>query len=119
MVSQESTTLKNFNLMETSVAKYVRMNYHNAERMVEECIQDLVKGLGKEGLELNTHEGEDDIYSVICEITPNNFKKVERVRFWRGCLEMQFEGENEWHILRFVDRGFLLDEVLNALDMDD
>lgn len=104
--------------METSVAKYIRMNYHNAERMVEECIQDLIKGLGKEGLELNVHnEGVD--YAVICEITPNNFKKVERVRFWDGCLEMQFEGENEWRVLRFVDRGFLFDEVLNALGMED
>lgn len=104
--------------METSVAKYVRMNYHNAERMLEECIKDLVKGLGKEGLELNTHEGEDDIYSVICEITPNNFKKVEYIRCNNDNLEMKLEGSDRWEILAFVDRGFLLDEVANTLEID-
>ena len=94
------------------------MNYHNAERMVEECIKDLVKSLGKNGLELNTHEGEDDIYSVICEITPNNFKKVEYIRCNNDNLEMKLEGSDRWEILAFVDRGFLLDEVANALGLD-
>lgn len=104
--------------METTLLKYVRMNYHNAERMVEECIKDLVKSLGKNGLELNTHEGEDDIYSVICEITPNNFKKVEYIRCNNDNLEMKLEGSDRWEILAFVDRGFLLDEVANALGLD-
>lgn len=104
--------------MGKTILKYVRMNYHNAERMVEECIKDLVKGLGKNGLELNTHEGEDDIYSVICEITPNNFKKVEYIRCNNDNLEMKLEGSDRWEILAFVDRGFLLDEVANALGLD-
>ena len=104
--------------METTLLKYVRMNYHNAERMVEECIKDLVKSLGKNGLELNTHEGEDDIDSVICEITPNNFKKVEYIRCNNDNLEMKLEGSDRWEILAFVDRGFLLDEVANALGLD-
>lgn len=108
----------NFNLMETSVAKYVRMNYHNAERMVEECIKDLIKGLGKEGLELNVHYNGLD-YAVNSEITPNDFRVVERVRCFNDKLEMQLENEEKWRELAFVDRGYLLDEVLHSLEMED
>lgn len=118
MVSQVSITLKNFNLMETSVAKYVRMNYHNAVSMVEECIKDLVKGFGKKGFELNVHnEGVD--YAVISEINPNEFRVVERVRCFNDKLEMQLENEEKWRELAFVDRGYLLDEVLHSLEMED
>ena len=103
--------------MKTTLLKYVRMNYHNAERMVEECIKDLVRGLGKEGLELNNTHCSDE-YQVICEITPNNFKRVERIRCYEDVLQMQLEDSDKWEILAFVDRGFLLDEVANMLDLD-
>ena len=103
--------------METSVAKYVRMNYHNAVSMVEECIKDLVKGFDKKGLELNVHnEGVD--YAVISEISPNDFKVVEKIRCFNNKLEMQLENEEKWRELAFVDVGYLLDEVLHALEME-
>ena len=102
--------------MSKSILKYVRMNYHNAERMVEECIKDLIRDLGKEGLELNTHC--DDEYQVICEITANNFKKVEYIRCNNDDLEMKLEGSDRWEILAFVDIGYLLDEVAYSLDLD-
>ena len=103
--------------MSKSILKYVRMNYHNAERMVEECIKDLVRPFGKEGLELNNTHCSDE-YQVISEITPNNFKRVEYIRCNNDNLEMQLEGETEWHTLAFVDRGYLLDEVANMLELD-
>lgn len=103
--------------MSKSILKYVRMNYHNAERMVEECIKDLVAPFGHEGLELNNSHCSDE-YQVICEITPNNFKRVEYIRCNNDNLEMKLEGSDRWEILAFVDRGFLLDEVANTLELD-
>jgi hypothetical protein len=96
--------------------KIVRKNLANAYGLVESCIEDILAPYGAEGVTLNTHC--DDSYAVVSEITPNNFKVVESVRFVKDNLEMQFLGEKEWRTLCFVDMAFLLDEICYALDME-
>jgi ribose/xylose/arabinose/galactoside ABC-type transport system permease subunit len=86
--------------------KIVRKNLANAYGLVESCIEDILAPYGAEGVTLNTHC--DDSYAVVSEITPNNFKVVESVRFVKDNLEMQFLGEKEWRTLCFVDMGFLV-----------
>ena len=96
--------------------KIVRQDLANAHRLVESCIEDILAPYGKDGVTLNTHC--DDSYAVVSEITPNEFKIVENVRFCGEHIEMQFLGENEWRVLCFVDMGFLLDEICFALDLE-
>ena len=94
----------------------VRENLSNAHKMVEECIKAIVKPYGNDGLELNVQE--EDCYSVLAEIVPNEFHKVVAVRVTNDKLEMRFENESEWSPLRMVDMGFLLDEVESAHDSE-
>lgn len=94
----------------------VRENLALAHIMVEDCIKTIVEPYGNEGLELNVQE--EDCYSVLAEIVPNEFHKVVAVRVTDDKLEMRFENESEWSPLRMVDMGFLLDEVESAHDLE-
>jgi hypothetical protein len=93
--------------------RLVKKNLANAYELVESCIEEILAPYGAEGVTLDTRY--DDSYVVLSEITPNNFKVVESVRFVKGYLEMRLSGEKDWVSLTFVDMGFLLDELCFTL----
>lgn len=95
----------------------IRKTIQHTQTLIIEAIVSMVSRYGEDGMELNCHI--EDCFSAYAEVTPNEFKKIERVRANCGKLEMMLEGENEWDNFGYVcDLPFLLDEVERVYAMD-
>lgn len=96
----------------------VRKTIFNANKLVEECITNVLKGHNITELELACHD--EYCYSVVAEVNPNEFVKVTHIRVGNDDkLEMLLDGHDKWRRLMMVDMPFLLDEVEHALELDE
>jgi hypothetical protein len=96
----------------------VRNVISSTDRLVRECIVNILTNKGIKELELPCHD--EHCYSVIAEVHPNEFRKVTHIRIDKNKrLEMLFENDCIWRRLLYVDMAYLLDEVEHAFELDE
>lgn len=96
----------------------VRNVISSTDKLVRECIVNILTNKGIKELELPCHD--EYCYSVIAEVNPNEFSKVTHIRVDNNNgLEMKFEGSCIWRRLMYTDMAYLLDEVEHALELDE
>ena len=117
--------------MKNTILEMAKQSLMSAERIAESALYAILSPLGENGLELNSRP--DDMFSVISEYEPNQFKKIVKVRAIeevsgysitdgfkkREELQMMLEGETEWQYLVCSDYHFLIEEIESALRADE
>ena len=116
--------------MNKTIIEMARQSLMSAERIAESALYAILSPLGENGLELNSRP--DDMYSVISEYEPNQFKKIVKVRAIEETsgysiidgfkkseeLQMMLEGETDWKYLVCSYYHYLIEEIESALRAD-
>ena len=117
--------------MNKTIIEMAKQSLMSAERIAESALYAILSPLGENGLELTSRP--DDMFSVISEYEPNQFKKIVKVRAIeetsgysitdgfkkREELQMMLEGETEWQYLVCSEYHFLIEEIESALRADE
>lgn len=87
----------------------------DADNQLQKAMKELLVPYGENGVELNYHS--EGCYRPMCEINPNQFSVINRLRYHNNILQMQIDDDSEWINLTMVcDPHFLWNELVEALD---
>lgn len=104
--------------MKYTILGMAMQSLESALQMAESALHAVLAPYGNNGIELNDRPS--NMYSVMGEVKPNTFKKIEKVRSHpHEGLCMIVEGETEWKPLDTSDYQLLINEVWNVIKGDE